>query len=186
MFWPCETRTSTCRNFATISSGLYRFLAITVLLDVKDIPQVGPLQWGRITITPDGKRAYVANLGARSVSVVDTPSNTVLATVEVEPSPQQIAITPDGKSAYVTCSVDSSSSGNVIVIDTASNTVKARIQAGERPNGIALTRDGKRAYVTTLAGDVSTIDTASNSIIATIAVAELFHFGVFNSTNGPR
>jgi hypothetical protein len=31
MFWPCETRTSTCRNFATISSGLYRFLAITVL-----------------------------------------------------------------------------------------------------------------------------------------------------------
>src|SRR5262249_5158002 len=45
-FWPCETRTSTCRSFATISSGLYRFLAITVLLDVKDIPQVGPLQWG--------------------------------------------------------------------------------------------------------------------------------------------
>src|SRR6266487_4110463 len=35
MVWPCETRTSTCRNFATISSGLYRFLAITVLLDAK-------------------------------------------------------------------------------------------------------------------------------------------------------
>src|SRR5215831_13641295 len=52
MFWPCETRTSTCRNFATISSGLYRFLVITVLLDVKDIPQVGPLQWGRIRLTP--------------------------------------------------------------------------------------------------------------------------------------
>src|SRR5262245_9557038 len=49
MFWPCETRTSTCRSFATISSGLYRFLAITVLLDVKDIPQVGPLQWGWIS-----------------------------------------------------------------------------------------------------------------------------------------
>src|SRR5262249_55059245 len=49
MFWPCETRTSICRNLATISSGLYRFLAITVLLDVKDIPQVGPLQWGRIS-----------------------------------------------------------------------------------------------------------------------------------------
>jgi hypothetical protein len=28
---------------------LYRFLAITVLLDVKDIPQVGPLQWGWIS-----------------------------------------------------------------------------------------------------------------------------------------
>src|SRR6516165_8492876 len=48
MFWPCETRTSTCRSFATISSGLYRFLAIAVLLDVKGIPQVGPRQWGWI------------------------------------------------------------------------------------------------------------------------------------------
>ena len=28
---------------------LYRFLAIAVLLDVKDIPQIGPLQWERIT-----------------------------------------------------------------------------------------------------------------------------------------
>src|SRR6516165_6523862 len=55
MFWPCETRTSTCRSFATISSGLYRFLAIAVLLDVKDIPQVGPLQWGWIKAKlPDG------------------------------------------------------------------------------------------------------------------------------------
>src|SRR5262245_4204827 len=60
MFWPCETRTSTCRNLATISSGLYRFLAITVLLDVKDIPQVGPLQWGRSTksvLTVEGQHA---------------------------------------------------------------------------------------------------------------------------------
>src|SRR5204862_5171870 len=55
MFWPCETRTSICRNLATISSGLYRFLAITVLLDVKDIPQVGPLQWGWIKIEKDSR-----------------------------------------------------------------------------------------------------------------------------------
>src|SRR5262245_3010339 len=50
MPWPCETRTSTWRSFATISSGLYRFLAIVVLLDIKDIPLVGPLQWGRIIV----------------------------------------------------------------------------------------------------------------------------------------
>src|SRR5205809_6717907 len=35
MFCPCETRTSTCRNFATISSGLWCFLGILVLLDAK-------------------------------------------------------------------------------------------------------------------------------------------------------
>src|SRR5215510_3621512 len=62
MFWPCETRTSTCRSFATISSGLYRFLAIAVLLDVKDIPQVGPLQWGWIS----GER-LLANFATQQV-----------------------------------------------------------------------------------------------------------------------
>src|SRR5262245_11290168 len=62
---PCETRTSTCRSFATISSGLYRFLAITVLLDVQDIPQVGPLQWGRITAAP---QRQLAPRAARRIS----------------------------------------------------------------------------------------------------------------------
>src|SRR5215831_14661241 len=68
MFWPCETRTSTCRNFATISSGLYRFLVITVLLDVKDIPQVGPLQWGRISAV---LQARLIDIGV--VSDIDPP-----------------------------------------------------------------------------------------------------------------
>src|SRR5947207_9619970 len=70
MFWPCETRTSICRNLATISSGLYRFLAITVLLDVKDIPQVGPLQWGWINRVP----ALVADLVRRRVAVIAAPA----------------------------------------------------------------------------------------------------------------
>src|SRR5262249_15976624 len=67
MFWPCETRTSTCRSFATISSGLYRFLAIAVLLDLKDIPQVGPLQWGWITGTKPMMLRRLAQLPLRVV-----------------------------------------------------------------------------------------------------------------------
>src|SRR3974377_1661327 len=35
MLAPCETSTSPCRSFATISSGLYLFLGISVLLDAK-------------------------------------------------------------------------------------------------------------------------------------------------------
>jgi hypothetical protein len=33
--FPCEISTSTCQSFATISSGLYRFLGIAVLLDAE-------------------------------------------------------------------------------------------------------------------------------------------------------
>src|SRR5262245_57837000 len=71
MFWPCETRTSTCRNFATISSGLYRFLAIAVLLDVKDIPQVGPLQWG--WISSDCTAGSGSNLYGRLIGRLNRP-----------------------------------------------------------------------------------------------------------------
>ena len=35
ILWPCETSTSTCLSLATISSGLYLFLGISVLLDAK-------------------------------------------------------------------------------------------------------------------------------------------------------
>src|SRR5262249_25934815 len=73
MFWPCETRTSTCRNLATTSSGLYRFLAITVLLDVKDIPQVGPLQWGWITGALHSGCARLRPFAGRRTENVDPP-----------------------------------------------------------------------------------------------------------------
>ena len=46
--------------------------------------------------------AYVANTGSNSVSVIDTTSNTVVATVGVGDYPIGVAITPDGTRAYVT------------------------------------------------------------------------------------
>src|SRR5215217_3653809 len=49
ILWPCETSTSTCRNFATIASGLWRFLGIPVLLDASSHTSGGPIQRGQIT-----------------------------------------------------------------------------------------------------------------------------------------
>ncbi|ARN81202.1 hypothetical protein B1812_09035 [Methylocystis bryophila] len=44
---PFDTRTSTWRSFATISSGVGLFLRITVLLFLsEDILQGGPVLWG--------------------------------------------------------------------------------------------------------------------------------------------
>lgn len=55
--------------------------------------RVGRFPWG-VTITPDGAFAYVPNLRAASVSVIDTASNTVIATIPVGNSPHYVAITP--------------------------------------------------------------------------------------------
>jgi YVTN family beta-propeller protein len=66
--------------------------------------------------------------------VIDTASNTVVATIPVGQIPQGVAITPDGTRAYVTNGVDNT----VSVIDTASNTVVATIPVGNFPFGLNL------------------------------------------------
>src|SRR4029077_9530468 len=92
MFWPCETRTSTCRSFATISSGLYRFLAIAVLLDVRDIPQVGPLQWGWIN--------WASRLGRKHRWRPDGEDHSHLALHEISRHCRQCIITVSNPAVF--------------------------------------------------------------------------------------
>src|SRR5438045_8576841 len=71
-------------------------------------------------------RAYVANLCANTVSVIDTDTNAVIATIPVGPAPFLMAATPDGTRVYVT-----NRGGNTVsVIDTATNTVVSTIIVG--------------------------------------------------------
>jgi YVTN family beta-propeller protein len=63
-------------------------------------------------------RAYVPNVGDFTVSVIDSATNTVVATVPVGVLPIAVAVTPDGAFAYVTNNFDNTLS----VIDTATNT----------------------------------------------------------------
>ncbi|PEQ45635.1 YncE family protein, partial [Bacillus cereus] len=82
----------------------------------------------------DGNFAYATNSGSNNVSVIDTSTNTVVATVLVGNSPFGVAITPDGNFAYVT----NSGSNNVSVIDTSTNTVVATVLVGSLPLGVAI------------------------------------------------
>jgi YVTN family beta-propeller protein len=70
-------------------------------------------------------RAYVANSGSNSVSLIDTSSNTVTGTIAVGSQPLAIAITPDGTRAYL-----AHCGGDVWVIDTSSNKVVTKIVVG--------------------------------------------------------
>ena len=102
-----------------------------------------------------------------ALSVIDTATNTVTATVMIGGTPGAIAITPNGAFAYV----PSYEANTVMVIDTATNTVTATVPSGNGPSGVAITPNGAFAYVTNVAsGDVSVIDTATNTVIATVAV----------------
>ena len=124
-------------------------------------------------------RAYVANTGdsftaSGTVAVIDTATNTVVATIPVGPipfAPIGIAIAPDGTRVYVTNAGDpfDRANGTVAVIDTATDTVVATIPVGILPEAVAITPDGTRAYVANAASSTaSVIDIASNTVVAMV------------------
>jgi YVTN family beta-propeller protein len=127
-------------------------------------------------------RAYVTNEASDTVSVIDTATNTVTATITVGDAPQGVAVSPNGSRAYVT----NFGSDTVSVINTATNTVSATITVGNGPVGVAVSPDGSRAYVTNaISNTVSVINTATNTVAATITVGGLPQ-GVAVSPAGTR
>jgi len=75
--------------------------------------------------------AYVTSSNAMNsesgtVSVIDTATNSLVATVKVE-APYKIAITPNGKKAYVT----HKNNGTISVLNAATGTVVATLPVSE-------------------------------------------------------
>ena len=87
---------------------------------------------GSSSVTVGG--AYVTNSGSGTLSVVDTTSNTVAATVGVGAAPRGLAVNVTANRAYVA----NSGNGTLSVIDTTSNTVVATVGVGVLPQGIAV------------------------------------------------
>src|SRR5690606_37294063 len=85
-----------------------------------------------ISIAGAAPFAYITHQSG-TVSVLDTVTNTVTATVPVESFPIGVAVIPDGSKVYV---VNAEGDGSiqatptVSVIDTATNTVTATIDLG--------------------------------------------------------
>ncbi|MGE0238898.1 MAG: cytochrome D1 domain-containing protein [Parvibaculaceae bacterium] len=133
-----------------------------------DIPKGSTSTTGRgLAFSPDGRRAYVTTGGLNKLTVIDTATRTVTASVAVGTDPVGVAVTPDGRRVYVT----NHGSGNVSVVDTRTNTVSATVAVGAEPFGVAITADGKRVYVTCpgeSSKNVRVIDAATNAVVAEI------------------
>jgi YVTN family beta-propeller protein len=52
-------------------------------------------------LDPGGRRVFVANWGDNTVSIIDTRTDTVVSTVEVNDRPGGMAVHPDGTKLYV-------------------------------------------------------------------------------------
>lgn len=117
----------------------------------------------------DGTRGYVTNSVQNTLTVIDTPTNTVDKSIPVGLHPAGVAVAPGGGFAYVTNYLD----GTVSVVDTATLAVTATVTVGSNADGVVVTKDGSAVYVThdnPGPGKVSVIDTTSNTVVTTIPV----------------
>ena len=112
--------------------------------------------------------AYITNSGDRTVSVINTTNNSIVATVPVGSYPIGVAVTSNGTKVYVANYVNS---GTVSVINTTTNNITATVPVGNYPEGVAVTPDGSKVYVTNHnSNTVSVINTITNTVTATVPV----------------
>jgi len=137
-----------------------------------------------ITATPVNTNgfAYIANSGSNNVSVINTTTNTVTATIKVGENPYGVAASPNGNYVYVT----NRTSGSVSVINTLLNTVEATINVGSNPLGLCVSPDGKILYVSNDgSSSISVINTSTYKVTNTFSTNKN-PFDVTISPDGSR
>lgn len=115
-----------------------------------------------------GTVLYVPNTFANTVSVVDTSSDTITATIPVGQWPYYTAVTPDGSQVFVPNYL----SGTVSVISGTTDSVTATIPVSSGPKGVAVDKAGRYAYVASSGGYLTQISTATDAVTGTVYVGD--------------
>jgi len=124
-----------------------------------------------LVLGPDG-RIWGTNTGGTDIYVIDPATQDKIASINVGPSPQQIAFGfkgLQGPNAYVTVA----GLNRVVVLsaDPANLRILEQIDVGQRPNGISGNREGTRLFVVhEVSNDLKVIDTGSSAVLATVPV----------------
>jgi YVTN family beta-propeller protein len=172
-----------------IASKMKVAIATSVLLVVAVVITVIAVAVVPKPIPPQCKMpvAYVTNYGDNTISVIDTNTNLVLATIPVGTTPDAVAVTPDGTRIYVT----NLGSNTVSVIDTATNLVLTTFDMNQ-PTSVEISPDGTWAYVTSYLSSgntISIIATATNQVMFIIPLSVIYPaapIGVVVTLDGTR
>jgi YVTN family beta-propeller protein len=141
-----------------------------------------------LPLSARAEHAYVSNEDGRSVSVIDTESGQVVATIEVGKRPRGLKLSPDGSRLYVAVSGlpkcppsvpdaecaklkrDLAADG-IAVVDTAQRKLVKVLHAGTDPEQFDVDRSGRRLYVANEdAGTLSVVDIPGDKVVTRISV----------------
>jgi YVTN family beta-propeller protein len=123
-----------------------------------------------LALSPDGNTLIACNNTSRNIALIDVPSSTVEAYIEVGERPLGAAITPNGQYAVV-CATDSHM---VRIIDLSSNAIVSSLTINQRPVQVRISPDSQFAYVLNVAGtDAITfiqLNGAASSILSQVTL----------------
>jgi len=122
-------------------------------------------------LTPDGRRLFATNMGTGDLTVVDTSTNQVIATVATGKTTHSIAISPNGSELWV----NAGSEDHIPIVSTSDLKVVGKVPLGEpiATGHIWFSPDGNTAWVTSpKLSQVFVIDVAGRKVIQKIGVGK--------------
>ncbi len=133
---------------------------------VRDMPLPGDTsRFDYESYDPQSGRLYIAHLGAGSIVVFDTNTNTVAGTIENVPGVHGVLVVPELGRLYASAT----DKNEVAVIDTNTLSTIASVPAGDYPDGIAYDPEVGKLYVSDENGGTdSVIDAKTSQLVATI------------------
>jgi YVTN family beta-propeller protein len=142
------------------------------IIDPKTLKIVGSIPTGQkqshmFAITRDGHRAYTANVGPGTVSVLDLDARKTLKIIPVSPQIQRISLSVDDKFVFTS----DVTKPQLAVIDTATKKIKTWISMPGLGYGSAPTPDGKWLVIALpLVNKVAAIDLKTMQVAHTVDV----------------
>jgi YVTN family beta-propeller protein len=132
------------------------------LADGKALPHM-------VAVSPDERRAFVANSGNGTVSVIDLETKKETNTISIGGVPMGMALTADGQTLFAT----NRTANGVAVVDAAAGKVKRIIEISGQPVRAALTPD-ERYLLTTLidSGELAVVDARELTLMRRLPVGQ--------------
>ena len=132
-----------------------------------------------VALSPDGRRAYAAQQSTNNVTVINTETRSVEATIPLgaPASSRAMVFSRDGRRLFVGVFPA------VAVIDTTTNTLETTVNLGHQGQRLALSPAG-RLFVTSGDTRVSVVDTSTLQIARTITLPVSLSEGVTVHPNG--
>lgn len=116
---------------------------------------------GDVVFNSTGTLAYVSAFNSGTITIVDVPAGTPVATVPIASNAYRLALAPDDSKLFVT-----STDGHVYVVNLSTLSVSSLALSGAL-NGCALDASGRYLYVSATGGAVWKVDVPTLSVVAT-------------------